>query len=709
MNIKNKLSLLAGVPLAGLLIVFALAMIVVGSLRQAAEDIHDDSFRSLMVVNDVVERFQGQKALLARTPAEIEVAKVGDYRKDFLAKADEIDRLSADYAKTAHGDAAARFVKIQEHMRAYREKSEVVFASAEVFAQESAVNALNGPVAEVEKQLAGSLNEIKHLAQENARQQVADIQSEATSAHLVMIVLFIAVVAAGVVAAFRISVSILSPLRDLQGSIVAVEQGFDFSTRVKISSRDEVGQTAAAFNGLMESMQKAASEVNQIVAAIAAGDFGQRVNADLKGDLATMKDAVNTSARRVQLTMDGLNEVMKALYNGDFSARTMDADTQGQFRLAAEQAMQTLRAMQSMEQDIAGLVEAAAMGDYSQRVDLTDKRGFAVRLSQGVNRMMDSTEQGVTDVDDVLQAMAQGDLTHRMDGNYQGLFADLQNNANTMVEHLEKIIARIHAGTESVHVAAQEIAAGNDNLARRTEGQAGSLEETASSLEELTSAVQQNADSANQANQLVQGASEVAQKGGDVVAQVVTTMGNIAESSKKIADIIGVIDGIAFQTNILALNAAVEAARAGEQGRGFAVVASEVRSLAQRSAEAAKEIKQLISESVRQVEGGHQLVGAAGHTMQEIVMAVKRVADIMSEITAASNEQSRGITQVNSAVTQMDQMTQQNAALVEEATAAAESLQEQASEMAQAVATFKVNRQAAEKSAPLALPAPGFG
>ena len=264
-----------------------------------------------------------------------------------------------------------------------------------------------------------------------------------------------------------------------------------------------------------------------------------------------------------------------------------------------------------------------------------------------------------------------------------------------MRRSLLKIVSEVRSGTEAIGSGTSEIARGNADLSQRTEEQASSLEETASSMEELTSTVKQNAENARQANQLAASASEVAAKGGTVVSEVVGTMNSINESSKKIVDIIGVIDGIAFQTNILALNAAVEAARAGEQGRGFAVVASEVRSLAQRSAAAAKEIKALIGDSVDKVGAGTKLVDEAGKTMEEIVASVKRVTDIMSEIAAASQEQGAGIEQVNRAVTQMDEVTQQNAALVEQAAAAAESLEEQAQNLAQAVAVFKVGDEAA--------------
>ncbi|MDH6591124.1 methyl-accepting chemotaxis protein [Variovorax sp. TBS-050B] len=291
----------------------------------------------------------------------------------------------------------------------------------------------------------------------------------------------------------------------------------------------------------------------------------------------------------------------------------------------------------------------------------------------------------------VAEAVAAGDLTSRIEVTTRDETGQLMHALKGMNDSLAKVVGEVRHGTDAIATASGQIAAGNQDLSSRTEEQASSLEQTAASMEELTGTVKQNADNARQANQLALSASEVAVRGGGVVNQVVDTMGSINASSKKIVDIIGVIDGIAFQTNILALNAAVEAARAGEQGRGFAVVASEVRSLAQRSGAAAKEIKGLIDDSVDKVEAGSRQVAEAGRTMEEIVDSVKRVTDIMGEITAASQEQSTGIEQVNQAIAQMDQVTQQNAALVEEAAAAAQSMQEQAASLVQAVSVFKLD------------------
>ncbi|MBB3220847.1 methyl-accepting chemotaxis protein [Pseudoduganella umbonata] len=307
---------------------------------------------------------------------------------------------------------------------------------------------------------------------------------------------------------------------------------------------------------------------------------------------------------------------------------------------------------------------------------------------------------------DVARTVAGGDLTRSIHVRSRDETGELMAALQDMTASLQSLVAQVRAGTETISTASGQIAAGNQDLSSRTEQQASSLEETASSMEELTSTVRQNADNARQANQLAQSASGIAVRGGQVVGEVVGTMASINAASQRIVEIIGTIDSIAFQTNILALNAAVEAARAGEQGRGFAVVATEVRNLAHRSAAAAKDIKQLIGDSVEKVDAGARLVDEAGNTMRDIVASIARVSDIVSEISAASNEQSAGIEQVNEAVVQMDQATQQNAALVEESAAAAEAMQRQATRLAELVATFRVNADAMAGVAAQAVVAP---
>jgi methyl-accepting chemotaxis protein len=357
-----------------------------------------------------------------------------------------------------------------------------------------------------------------------------------------------------------------------------------------------------------------------------------------------------------------------------------------------------------IELEVAKIVNAAVQGDFTQRFNLQGKEGFFRELSIAINELMETSETGLNEVVRVLEALSRGDLTETITSNYAGTFGQLKDDSNTTVEKLKAIINQIKDTTDSINTASKEITAGNNDLSHRTEKQAASLQQTAASMEELTSAVQHNAANAEQANELAVNASDIAGKGVEVVNQVVSTMNDINESSHKIGDIISVIDDIAFQTNILALNAAVEAARAGDQGRGFAVVAVEVRNLAQRAATAAGEIKHLINDSVDKVSEGSKLVTQAGLTMEKIVGSIRGVTDMMAEITTASSEQRSGIEQVNLAIAQMDDVTQQNAALVEQASAAAESLEEQAQGLVVTMSSFRVDNNAYNSALPFYAP-----
>lgn len=341
------------------------------------------------------------------------------------------------------------------------------------------------------------------------------------------------------------------------------------------------------------------------------------------------------------------------------------------------------------QHQIEGLITAAIDGDLEKRIDTSAYNGFMKGLGDGINSLMDTVVEPITSAINVAQSLAEGDLSKTMDGDYGGEFLALANAMNDSLGNLRNMVSEIRGASSNVFSAAREIAQGNSDLSQRTEAQASSLEETASAMEELTTTVQQNAENASEATKLATGVSEKASNGGAVVGNAVTAMEEINRSSKKISDIIGVIDEIAFQTNLLALNAAVEAARAGEQGRGFAVVAAEVRNLAQRSAAAAKEIKGLINDSVEAVGKGTKLVDETGQTFEELVGAVRDVVTMISDIDSASKEQAAGINEVSQAVTQMDEMTQQNAALVEEATASSKAMEDQAQSLLEQVGFFR--------------------
>ncbi|WP_447596064.1 methyl-accepting chemotaxis protein [Stenotrophomonas rhizophila] len=492
--------------------------------------------------------------------------------------------------------------------------------------------------------------------------------------------------------------AVIAPVVAVEAAARAVARG-ELDHRVQVNSRDEIGRLGQAMMAVTRTLKDVLAAQATMAERHEAGQISYRMDdSAFPGGYGQMvRDSNALVAAHIQVKMRAI-EIMGRYAVGDLS--------QDMERLPGEKAVITesldrVKAnLGAINAEIKQLASAAAAGDFSQRGDEARYEHDFRDMVGGLNQLMQTTERDLDQVSTVLQAIARGDLSARMHGQFHGVFARIRDDVALTSGQLTGIVGDIKRAAQSIQTAAGEIAAGNSDLSQRTEQQAANLEETAASMEELTSTVRQNAEHARQANQLAIGAHAVASQGGAVVGQVVQTMGAIETSSKKIAEIISVIDGIAFQTNILALNAAVEAARAGEQGRGFAVVASEVRTLAQRSAGAAKEIKTLIDASVGDVATGARLVQQAGQTMGEIVTGVQRVTDIMAEIAAASQEQSAGIEQVNQTVVHMDEATQQNAALVEEASAAARSMEEQAVALNDAVDVFVLDAGRA--------PAPGL-
>ena len=647
-----------------------------------------------------------------------------------LKNRDEITALWESYNKSEHTAAEATLLDEFSTLRTQYVKDglqptrEALLAGDFTLAQQTLVKQV-GPYY---RNASGKADELLQLNMHEA--EAIYLQADTRGRWIMTVAAFGMLFGIALAALMGISLmrAIIKPIDHAIDVFGNIAQG-RYDNEIRINSKDEIGKLLAALKAMqgqlaanVAEMKRTADEglrlkvaLDNVSASVMVADTGRNIiylnrsaeNLFRRAESHIKKDLPGFDANRLlRSNIDGFhkNPSHQAQLLGTFTStyksnlkiggRTMTVianpviTDQGE-RLGSVVEWGDRTEEISVENEVSSLVEAAASGDFSRRIDLRDKDGFFLKLSDGINKVVETSERGINDVAEVLKALADGDLTRRMEGDYEGLFAQLRDDANATTERLQEIVSQIREATDAINTASREIASGNADLSSRTESQASSLEQTASSMDELTSTVKQNADNARQANQLSKGASDVAVKGGAVVSQVVNTMGAISDSSKKIADIISVIDGIAFQTNILALNAAVEAARAGEQGRGFAVVAGEVRNLAQRSAAAAKEIKGLISDSVDKVSDGYKLVESAGATMQEVVDAVKRVTDIMGEITSASVEQSQGIEQVNAAVTQMDEMTQQNAALVEEAAAAAESLQDQAGSLVQAVSTFR--------------------
>ncbi len=526
----------------------------------------------------------------------------------------------------------------------------------------------------------------------------------ATNRHARMLELSVALLAlvVGCGCAVLISRSVTVRLHHAVEMIAGVAQG-RIDTAVEVSGKDEIAELLAAARDMGQMLKEFIAAQAEMARQHQAGAIDHVMDArKFPGAYGHMARDINELVNAHIAMTTRVVEVVKHYAAGDLS---VDMERLPGKKAEVTAAMDSVKAsLQSINGEIKALVDAAVAGRFSERGNESRYQYEFKEMVAELNRLMQVSDSGLKELSRVLKALAGGDLTQHITADLQGAFGELKESSNATISGLQSLVGEIRQASESINVASREIAAGNGDLSARTEQQAASLQETASSMEELTGTVRQNAENARQANQLAIGASDTARKGGEAVSEVVRTMSEIHQSSKKIVDIIGVIDGIAFQTNILALNAAVEAARAGEQGRGFAVVATEVRSLAQRSAAAAKEIKGLIGDSVEKVSNGSALVEQAGRTMQEIVSSIKRVADIMGEITAASQEQSAGIEQVNQAITHMDEATQQNAALVEQVSASARSLEDQSSGLVTTVRQFVLEQKAGGTAAADGLP-----
>ena len=740
LNLAGRMGMILGALGLVIAAVMAYAMISLARINDNVHALYEQRFEPVSIVGRIGKLMADNRSQLLLALQHDPVSPFSQLHDHPLTlHADvirnniaEITRLWEGYQKLIHDDehrklaeeyAAARKVYVQEGLLAgigLIEKEEFTEATLTTLRKAN-------PSYDAAAEKADALYKL-HTAR--AQSEVTAAEAGYAQTLWTLIAAFIALVAIGFIAVSRLIASIRGPIDGAIDTFRNITQGI-YTNVIDISRDDELGKLNQALQAMQTRMgfevaetKRQADEMTRVKIAldnvstgVMIADAGRNiiyanhsVKRILKGAEADIRQQLpnfdadhmvgvnidsfhKNPAHQAKLLAEMTTTYVANLEIGSRQLRVSASpviNDQGE-RLGAVAEWLDRTAEVAVEREVEGLISGAADGDFTRRLSLDGKEGFFRNLSEGLNQLVETTSTGLSAIADVLNSLASGDLTRTMDGDYRGTFGQLKDDTNTTVERLREVVGRIKEATEAINTAAQEIAAGNQDLSSRTEEQASSLEETASSMEELNATVRQNADNARKANELATSSNEIATRGGQMVKQVVDTMSGIQASSKKIADIVGVIDSIAFQTNILALNAAVEAARAGEQGRGFAVVATEVRNLAQRSATAAKEIKQLIGESVDKVEGGAQLVNEAGTTMDEVVTSFQQVAKLVMDITNASREQSSGIEQVTQAVSQMDEVTQQNAALVEEAAAAAESLEEQASGLVQAVSMFKLD------------------
>ncbi|MFV1847736.1 methyl-accepting chemotaxis protein [Stenotrophomonas maltophilia] len=550
-----------------------------------------------------------------------------------------------------------------------------------------------GPVQEAANGWNKALSDGVDFEEKESRDAAAEAIRLGERSLLQLLVLGGVALLVGIAASVMIGRSLTGPLARAVNLAERLAKG-ELDQEFRLGGRDELTQLGQAMASVRQSVQAAIGAQLQMAEQHEAGAIRYRMDASaFPGDFGRMVQATNSlveSHVQVQLLMA---EVMQRYAIGDLSRDLPDyPGEKGALTRTLSAVKQSLMAINAQIDELA---RAARAGDFSMRGDAAAFQYQFKAMVEHLNGMMASSQASIADVSDVLRAISHGDLTARMGGEYDGVFARMRDDANTTTAQLTGIVRGIQVAADSINNAAQELAAGNNDLSRRTEQQAANLEEAAASMEELTSTVRQNAELARQADSEAHAAGAAVRETEQAMAQMASVMGEIDQSSARISEISTVIDGIAFQTNILALNAAVEAARAGEQGRGFAVVASEVRTLAQRAGVAAKEIKELIEDAAAKVKSGLAVTVESEAAIARVAQASSRTTQLMSDIAAASKEQAAGIEQVNQVVVQMDQVTQQNAALVEEATAASRALEEQAHALTTSVSVFKVEGAAA--------------
>jgi methyl-accepting chemotaxis protein len=732
LRLGTKLRILIGAALASMIVISAVAAIGMNRVAEDGRRLYEEGFNELSFIGEFRVHLEQLNALVSKALLEAGQGGTEESKRQYLAIASELRGELLDAAGKAEETGSHHTSELEAMVDAltdFVQHSILVYRTADGGDWYGADKILKGEAAAARERLIGLAD--RYIAEVNSEgthfigEMKDNVRVMGIGAAVVSVTLVLLVGGMG----FHLIGNGMGALNAMTG-VTGRLAGGDMDVQIPGGDRaDEIGEMARSLEQIRAVGLKAARAQSSLDDASspmmivdldgtvlfpnkAMVSLAERLGGNLSTELAGFAGAALNGVPFDQLhNVEAMGTASLAEIAEQVSARmavaghTFDMTASPVFnddgaRLGSLIEWKDMSGQVAVEREIAGIVHAASEGDFSQRLAEADKSGFMAELANGMNELLDVVDHGLDQVVRVMAALAKGDLTVRMQGQHKGAFGSLKQDADRMGERMDEMLGRIANVSSVVKTATDEISSGISDLSARTEHQASSLEETTASMEELSATVRQNADNAQEANQVAAAAREAAVVGGDVTRNAVVAMGGIEESSKKITEIVGLIQEIAFQTNLLALNASVEAARAGEAGRGFAVVANEVRALAQRAASASKDIKDLITDSDNRVKDGARLVNEAGSALEEIVNSVKKVADFVSDIAAASQQQTSGLDQVSSAVSGMDEMTQQNAALVEETTGAIQSAMSQVDELQSAVGFFKTANGSVEAAEP---------
>jgi Methyl-accepting chemotaxis protein len=697
MTIKAKLILSFTLMIVVLLISGITSIIQFNSINNSQKIIADDRIPKIIAVEKIIIRETRIQMSIREYAVETNpvkrkaiLAEINENRQDnhklrtYLEQSIRSDKGKVLYASFTAANNA--LVKTNNEIMSLLDQGENDAAAKVLLSPEAHDKRIHQRVT-----LQNLVDYQKHLSDQSV-QKGKDIARDTKTLIYTLLILSLIL---GVGATWFILRSVVRPLHGMKQVMQEIVRTGNFKRQINVTSKDEIGDTLKEFNILLSDVEKSIDEIGKVVGALSEGDFSVRMTGSYVGSLDLVKQGVNKSADSVAITMKELGSLIRAMSEGRFNA-TFDADVHGEFRKIADDALNSIGTLNLIISEINAVMNKMQQGQFQHRVGI-DAQGALQDLKNGINYSMDELEGAIKDITRVIVAQSEGDLTQTVSSEYHGDLKTVTDALNHTSQKLSDIVSQAVQSADVVNNAALEVSQGSMDLSQRVQEQAAALEETSATMDEMNSAVQANTENALNATKESSEVQLKANEGSQVMGKTIEAMKAIEESSHKISEIVTLIDSIAFQTNLLALNAAVEAARAGDHGRGFAVVAGEVRSLAQKSAEAAKDIKSLIDETSQRVEQGASLATKSGDMLSDINSSIDNITQMISHIAQASSEQANGVSQVHIAISQIDQVTQQNAALVEETSAAAESMSEQAQSLSRDMSFFKTGNLIEDK------------